>query len=145
MLKKMLVVEREVMVETKTGRQYRATVTTNECVAGTIADEVKAAEAEKEGKVLVYNVKAGQWQKLNIVAIKTDDGFVKVENLGKEVKKERKHPERLSLADACCIINFAYETEVKKEKKGYWVRLGDFIKEFANGFEVVRFAKGLLQ
>lgn len=129
-----------VVVRTEKGREYKVQATRNPEIAGGKADKERDLEAKAEGKVNVYNVKMNSWQKLNVVKIQDGDQFVEFK------VKERKRPERLSLENAKDIIDFAYDTFLRKNKEGegYIVSLDGVERVFADGFAVVRFAKELI-
>lgn len=126
--------DRKVRVETAAGKTYTVTATYDPKVYGEKKEDAeKAIKARKEGKTLVYNVVAKNWQALNIVEVEVDGVWFKV------MKLEPANRNRLSLEKALeMLTELGYE--VKRKGSKFLVEDNGVALE-RTGRDIVRLAK----
>lgn len=124
--------EHTVLVKADSGKTYTIIATNDPTIYG---EKKRDTSRETAGKSLVYNVKAGTWQNLNVVGIHINGEWYDL------TKVDANRPKRLSLTEALTRLAEAGYEVVKKGSKFIFTDTGVELER--SGRDVVRFAASI--
>lgn len=129
--------EAQVRVQTDSGKTYNTWVS-NDPLAfdGKSLDYDRDREVRKDGKQILFNTKAGNFQALRVIAIELDGEWYNI------IKVEPAPVTRMSLADALKkLADLGYQ--VVKTGKSLWTIEDMGVEYTRSGRDLVRFAQSI--